>query len=258
MLGRITDRVWSDGISNVQIGASLASVLYSGSNGNPDGGSQTIRLRDRPEIRVDGTRLIDTGAIAAKTANMFSFDTEGNIQNFYFEGEYTQFQVDRQCGTLAGGACLGGNAASVADHPTFHGFAIGGSWILTGETKVYTPSSIAETQAGFQAPIPSRPFSLSGDSWGAWELAARYTDTNLNWNTNQFASTTQLAGIAGGEEKIVSLGVNWYLNRNIRIMLDDNIITLSKGNVATSTVAASPNLSSQDINVIGMRFQYAN
>ena len=258
LLGRITDRVWSDGISNIQIGTSLATVLYSGSNGNPNGGSQTIRLRDRPEIRVDGSRLIDTGGIAAKTANMFSFDTEGNIENFYFEGEYTQFQVDRQCGTLTGGACTGGTSASVADHPTFHGFVLGASWILTGETKVYTPSSIAETQAGFQAPVPSRPFSLAGDSWGAWELTARYTDTNLNWRTDQFLSTTQLAGIAGGEEKIVALGVNWYLNRNIRVVLDDNIIKLSKGSVATSVLAANPGRDSQDINVIGLRFQYAN
>ena len=258
LLGRITDRVWSDGISNIQIGTSMATVLYSGSNGNPDGGSQTIRLRDRPEIRVDGSRLIDTGGIAAKTANMFSFDTEGNIENFYFEGEYTQFQVDRQCGTLTGGTCTGGTSASVADHPTFHGFVLGASWILTGETKVYTPSSIAETQAGFQAPVPSRPFSLAGDSWGAWELTARYTDTNLNWRTDQFLSTTQLAGIAGGEEKIVALGVNWYLNRNIRVVLDDNIIKLSKGSVATSVLAANPGRDSQDINVIGLRFQYAN
>ena len=258
LLGRITDRVWSDGISNIQIGTSLATVLYSGSNGNPNGGSQTIRLRDRPEIRVDGSRLIDTGAIAAKTANMLSFDAEGNIENFYFEGEYTQFQVDRQCGALTGGACTGGTSASVADHPTFHGFVLGASWILTGETKAYTPNSIAETQAGFQAPVPSRPFSLAGDSWGAWELTARYSDTNLNWRTDQFLSTTQLAGIAGGEEKIVALGVNWYLNRNIRVVLDDNIIQLSKGTVATSALAANPGRDSQDINVIGLRFQYAN
>ena len=258
VLGRITDRIWSDGISNIQIGASLATVLYSGSNGNANGGSQTLRLRDRPEIRVDGSRLIDTGAIAAKTANLVSLDTEGNYQNFYFEGEYTQFQLDRQCGALTGGVCAGGTSATVADHPTFHGFVLGASWILTGETKVYSPSGIGETQAGFQAPIPSRPFSLSGDSWGAWELAARYSDTNLNWHTSQFSTTTNLAGIAGGEERIVSLGINWYLNRNIRIMLDDNIVNVSKGSVATSTVLANPDRDSQDINVIGLRFQYAN
>ena len=61
-----------------------------------------------------------------------------------------------------------------------------------------------------------------------------------------------------GRERIVALGVNWYLNRNIRVMLDDNIIRLSKGTVATSTVLGNPDRDSQDINVIGLRFQYAN
>lgn len=252
VLGRITDRVWSDGISNLQIGASLASVLYSGSNGNPNGGSQTLNLRDRPEIRVDGTRLIATGGIASKTADMFAFDIEGNWQNFYAGAEYAQFQLDRQCGALTGGACAGGTATTVADHPTFWGWALEGSWIITGETKAYSPTAINNEVAGFNAPIPSRPFSLNGDSWGAWEVVARYTDTNLNWHGTQLASATQLAGINGGRERIVSLGLNWYLNRNIRVMLDDNIIQLSKG------TAALPDRDSQDINVIGMRIQYAN
>lgn len=252
VLGRVTDRLWSDGISNIQLGASWGTVLYSGSNGNPDGGAQTIRLRDRPEIRVDGTRLIDTAAINAKTADMFAFDVEGNWQNFYLGAEYAQFSVDRQCGTLTGGACAGGTSTTVADHPTFWGWALEGSWILTGETKAYSPSAINNEVGGYQAPIPSRPFSMSGESWGAWELVARYTDTNLNWRPTQLASATQLAGINGGRERIVSLGINWYLNRNIRVMLDDNIIQLSKG------VAANLDRDSQDLNVIGMRVQYAN
>src|SRR5262249_38024719 len=74
ILARTTDRLWSDGLSNLQLGFSAAQVLYSGSNSNPNGGSQTIRLRDRPQIRVDGARLIDTGAINAKTANMWAVD----------------------------------------------------------------------------------------------------------------------------------------------------------------------------------------
>jgi phosphate-selective porin OprO/OprP len=252
VLGRVSDRIYSDGISNISLGASFGRVLNSGSNGNPNGGSQTINLRDRPEIRVDGTRLIGTGGIAAKTADMWAVDLQGNFENFYLGGEYAQFTLDRQCGTV--GAAVGcTTATTVADHPTFWGWAIEGSWILTGETKSYTPSALNNEVGGFQGPIPSRPFSMSGGSWGAWELVARYTDTNLNWNPGQVAiAGTQLAGVLGGEERIVSLGVNWYLNRNIRIMLDDNIVSVSKG------TALLPDRDSQDFNVIGLRFQYAN
>jgi len=254
LLGRLTDRVWSDGISNIQIGASLAHVFNSGQVNNVDGGSQTLNLRDRPEIRVDGSRLIATGGIAAKTADMYAFDAEGNVENFYFGAEYAKFSLDRQCGATltANAGCVAGGAFAVVDHPSFYGWALEGTWILTGETKVYSPSAINNEVGGFNMPVPSRPFSLNGDSWGAWELAARYTDTNMNWHGSQAASTTQLAGILGGRERIVSLGVNWYLNRNIRVMLDDNIIQLSKGTLAL------PDRDSQDINVVGLRFQYAN
>ena len=256
ILGRVTDRLWSDGISNFQIGMSAASVLYSGNSAG--GGAQALRFRERPELRVDGTRLIDTGNVAAKTGDMIAFDMEGNFQNFYLEGEWAQFKMDRQCGAIG----VAGNAActsstAVIDHPTFNGWTVGGTWILTGETKTYTPgtymaSALAETQAGFQSLIPSRPFSLDGGSWGAWELTARYSDTNLNWNTTQIASANNLAGVLGGEQRIVALGINWYLNRNVRMILDDNIVKITKG------TAALPNRDSQNFNAIGLRVQYSN
>ena len=100
--------------------------------------------------------------------------------------------------------------------------------------------------------MPSRPFSLDGDSWGAWELTARYSDTDLNWHGSQLASTSQLAGINGGRQRIMVFGVNWYLNRNVRMVLDDNIVRISKG------TAALPDRDSQDFNVVGLRIQYAN
>jgi len=145
----------------------------------------------------------------------------------------------------------------VIDHPSFHGWTIGASWIITGETKTYTPSAIAETQAGFGAPVPSRPFSLAGGSWGTWELVARYSDTDLNWRSTQVAvtnatGTSNLIGITGGEQRVLALGVNWYLNRNVRLMIDDNIVSVKKG------VAANLNRDSQDLNVVGARLQFAN
>ncbi|MBW8852886.1 MAG: hypothetical protein JF604_00825, partial [Bradyrhizobium sp.] len=256
ILARVTDRFWSDGISNLQVGMSIASVLYSGNTAG--GGAQALRFRERPEIRVGGTRLIDTGNVAAKTGDMIAFDMEGNWQNFYLEGEWAQFKMDRQCGSLAVAAqpiCT--SSSAVIDHPTFTGWTVGGSWILTGETKTYTPgtyiaSALAETQAGFQSLVPSRPFSLDGGSWGAWEVTARYSDTDLNWHGSQTASTSQLAGINGGRQRIMALGINWYLNRNVRMILDDNIVRISKG------TAALPDRDSQDFNVVGLRVQYSN
>jgi len=167
--------------------------------------------------------------------------------------------MDRQCGAtlLVANQPTCTSSTAVIDHPTFTGWTVGGTWILTGETKVYTPgtyiaSALAETQAGFQSLVPSRPFSLDGDSWGAWEVTARYSDTDLGWHETQAASATQLAGINGGRQRIMVLGINWYLNRNVRMILDDNIVRISKG------TAALPDRDSQDFNVVGLRVQYSN
>ena len=189
---------------------------------------------------------------------MWAVDFEGNLQNFYFEAEYASFTADRQCGArTAANIPLCVSSTAVIDLPSFHGWTIGGSWIVTGETKSYTANAIAETQAGFQGPVPSAPFSLAGGSWGTWELVARYSDTDLNWHQTQAAvtnatGTSQLAGILGGEQRGLALGVNWYLNRNVRLMLDDNIVSVKKG------VAANLTRDSQDLNILGLRLQFAN
>jgi phosphate-selective porin OprO/OprP len=253
VLGRVTDRLWTNGFSNIQIGFSGAKVLSSGSSTGAGGGSQAINLQDRPEVRVDGTRLISTGGIASKTADMFAVDLGGNIDNFFLGGEYAQFTLDRQCGSIAAAAnAVCASSTAVIDHPTFSGWYAEASWILTGETKAYSPAAINNEVGGFNGPVPSRPFSFSGDSWGAFELVARYSNTDLNWHTNQLATTSQLSGVLGGEERVIALGLNWYLNRNVRVMIDDNIIKVKKG------TAALPNRDGQDINVVGVRLQFAN
>jgi phosphate-selective porin OprO/OprP len=253
VLGRVTDRLWTNGFSNIQIGFSGAKVLSSGSSTGAGGGSQAINLQDRPEVRVDGTRLISTGGIASKTADMFAVDLGGNIDNFFLGGEYAQFTLDRQCGLITAAAnAVCASSTAVIDHPTFSGWYAEASWILTGETKAYSPAAINNEVGGFNGPVPSRPFSFSGDSWGAFELVARYSNTDLNWHTNQLATTSQLSGVLGGEERVIALGLNWYLNRNVRVMIDDNIIKVKKG------TAALPNRDGQDINVVGVRLQFAN
>lgn len=251
LLGRISDRLWTDGISNVQIGASGADAIYSGRTG---GSVIGLRLRDRPEIRVDGDRLIDTGNFgSAKHGYMYAFDAGANIDNFFLGGEYAHFDVDK----------------SHTVHPHFSGWYVEGSWFITGETRQYSPSALNNEVGGWQGPSAvASPFSLDGESWGAWELAVRYSDTNLNWHLSDKTN-----GVAGGREDIVDIALNWYLNRNIRLMMDDLIIHLNKQSAAggppgtfltqpsagpppTAAVYVAPQ--GQDLNVVGIRLQFAN
>ena len=254
---RVADRLWSNGLSNFQVGANYGMLIYTGGTG---AGGGVVNLQDRPQMRVDGTRLISTGNVNAKTGQMFSFDFQSNFDKLYLGGEWSEFQLDRQCGTaptggFTSGPCFGGSSLTVADTPTFHGWYLEGTWILTGETKPYVAQAINNEVGAFGNPVPSRPFSLDGDSWGAWELAARYSDTNLNYNPTQLASSSRLAGITGGDERIITLGINWYMNRNVKLQLNDMIVKVKR---SSTSAAANFNNMSQDLNILGVRLAFAN
>ncbi|GAA0534589.1 phosphate-selective porin OprO/OprP [Rhizomicrobium palustre] len=237
LLGRASYRFWNDGVSNASIGASGATIISQGGNST----TGFVNLQDRPEIRVSPTRLISTGGLNARHASMYAFDAAANIENFYLGGEYTNFQVDR----LANGAQAG-------DSPSFSGFYVEGSWVLTGEPKTYTVSSQNNEVGGFGAPKVANPFSLSGESWGAWELVARYSDTNLNWNKNLAATATSQSGINGGDERIVDLGLNWYLNNNVKLQVHDLIVNVKRQSGVAGTQIG------QDLNIVGIRLQFTN
>jgi phosphate-selective porin OprO/OprP len=241
LLGRVSYRFWNDGVSNAAFGASGATILSDGSNTNVN---NVIQLRDRPEIRVDGTRLIDTGGIVGKHAYMYALDAGVNFQNFFLGGEWADFDVRRS-----------GTSTLLADNPSFSGWYVEGSWVITGEPKSYTVSATNNEVGGFGAPKVASPFSWKGDSWGAWELTARYSDTDLNWHDLFAGSATQQAGINGGEERILALGVNWYLNNNVKLQLNDLITNVDK---FSGPIHDTAHRASQDFNTVGIRVQFTN
>ncbi len=56
---------------------------------------------------------------------------------------------------------------------------------------------------------PQKDFNWKKGDWGAFELACRYSFTNL---TNQ--------GIQGGRLNMLMGGLNWYLTSHIRLYLN--------------------------------------
>jgi phosphate-selective porin OprO and OprP len=242
-------RLWSDGISNISLSGDYSHAFTGGCAGCAPGAVNPINLQDRPEFREDGDRLISTGSINAKTANMWAVSGGANFENFYAGGEYARFTVDR-LPILSGGA-----VAFAGDTPEFSGWYVEGSWVITGEPKTYTVSATNNEVGGFGAPKVVSPFSWSGNSWGAWELTARYSETDLNWNQDRIPDPLTLtqAGIAGGEERIIMLGLNWYLNNNVKLQLNDGITHVSKIAAPGSNVQVG-----QDMNILGVRLQFTN
>jgi phosphate-selective porin OprO/OprP len=159
--------------------------------------TQTLTLSDRPELRIDPTAIVSTGAMAGVSgAQVYSAEAAGTYGPLFFQGEYFWFNIDRK---------FLPNLPSV----NFQGGYAEAAFALTGESRAYLPAS-----ASYGGLIPKNPFSLSGGGWGAWEIALRYSTIDLN---DQLA---QANGVAGGRQTIYTAALNWYVNRNVRFMLD--------------------------------------
>ncbi|MEQ8282664.1 MAG: porin [Parvibaculum sp.] len=165
--------------------------------------ADTIRFRDRPELRVDPLRYIDTGNIGGiDTISVYGPELALNYGPFRAQGEYYRYDIDG----------IGGGSAE------FDAWYLQASWVLTGEAYRYDIK-----KAAYSGVKPANPFGFGGGGMGAWEIAARYSEADLN---------DASAGIAGGQQEIITVGLNWYANNNLRFMLNYlNVDVKNRGGV---------------------------
>jgi len=106
---------------------------------------------------------------------------------------------------------------------------ISGGWVLTGE------------DASYNGVTPLHPFNLRNGSWGAWQIAARYAD--LDVDNNAFKDGFATAGSAT-EARAWSVGLNWYLNRDIRanVSFAHTAFSLYDGNNSLSAAKQPENV----------------
>ena len=109
------------------------------------------------------------------------------------------------------------------------------SYILTGE-----PNTL-------RGPAPKAPFSVHGGGWGAWEVAARVGELRID------DDAFPLYAAAGSARSAFSFGVglNWYLNRNVKLNLDYEQTHFQGGSLAPGAVTA------QDERAFLTRVQFA-
>jgi phosphate-selective porin OprO and OprP len=192
-------------------------------------GTQTLTLSDRPELRLDPTTLVSTGALAGVSgAQVYSAEAAGTYGPLFFQGEYFWYNVDR-------------NAFAPLPSVKFKGGYAEASYVLTGETRHYNSAS-----AAYGGVVPANPFSLSGGGWGAWEIAGRASTIDLN---DQLATAN---GVAGGRQTVYTLALNWYVNRNVRLMFD-----YLHGNVAKQVSPTNFGDSGSKFDAFAMRTQVA-
>ncbi len=212
----------------LHVGANLQGVLHAADTGAGATTTKILRLRERPELRVDGTRLVDTGNINADGATAYGLELGGFYRNVQVSAETFQVDVDR----------IG------AFDPSFGGWYVQGAWTLTGESHVWTAAT-----GGFKTVKPAKPFDGKG-GWGAWELAGRYSVLDLNDGAGARGVAAPAGGIRGGEQKITTVGVNWYPNTVFRFQAQYQKVTIDRLSAAGAQVG-------EDVDTLSLRSQFA-
>lgn len=162
------------------------------------GNSTLVDFGSALEVKVDERRFLDTGNIS-------------DIDHYYFGGleaaaVYGPFSIQAEYGR-AGIARSDGRLTDL----DFDGYYVFGSYFLTGESRNYYPRF-----GTFWRVNPEEPFSLSKNQWGAWELLARFSHLDLNDGIGNVAG----GGVRGGKANSYTIGLNWYMNAFVRMMLN--------------------------------------
>ena len=215
-----------------------ANVSGPAANGATPISSYVVSLNGTPELRVDGTKLINTGNIDAKNASSLGAEFAAQKQNFFLEAEYEHLAVER---------------SDIASTPAFSGYYVDGVWILTGEAKKYNIAT-----AAFDAPSVARPFNLKDGGWGAWELGLRWSEMNLNYHAGDNGAAPAADAIRGGEQSIFTAGINWYPNNLIRFMLDYQHVRIDRLSPSAAAYATPAGAQiGQSYNALALRSQLA-
>jgi phosphate-selective porin OprO and OprP len=212
-LARVSYLAYSDRDAKVVVSASGAHVFKVADTAPGPDVARTLTLSSSPELTVDGTKLISTGAIDADTATIWGAEAALQWHSFYAQGGYFDYRINQRLLTPP--------PSLPKSDLDFNGWYLQGTWILTGETRLYKTDS-----AAFAAPKPAT-------GAGAWELAARYSVLDLNDNSGNAGLVMPYGGVRGGEQKIWSAGINWYPNNALRFCADYQKIDIGRlGNSA--------------------------
>jgi len=115
---------------------------------------------------------------------------------------------------------------------------VAGSWVLTGE------------DASFNGVTPRRAFDPRNGAWGAFQVVARYSQLSLDESAfPNFADPT----VSAHEAQEWAVGLNWYLNRNLRVNTSFSHVNFVGGGGAGASAPAT--VTRKDENTLFTRVQ---
>lgn len=122
---------------------------------------------------------------------------------------------------------------------------VAASWVLTGEDN------------NFAGITPKQNFDLDKGGWGAWEIALRYHELEIDKDAFAGAAGVRFAGAPNASTGVNitkkaqtwTAGLNWYLNKNIKIAATYDHTSFNSADVAIRD--------REDENALFTRFQVA-
>ena len=244
LVGRVVYAPFKTDDGQFQVGLHGSYIAQVSDAGGPDtapgAARYTVTFQERPELRVDGTRLISTGAISAQHASTAGVEVAAQYKSFFIQGEYERFDIERR------------NPSTLSD-PNFNGGYVEGSWVLTGEHRRFNPGNFT-----FDAPLINYPFSPADRTWGALELAARYSEADLNYRQGAPGTAPAADAVRGGDQRIITVGLNWYPNTFVRFLLDYQDVRIRRLSPSATTFQTPVGAQiGQHYRVYSLRSQFA-
>lgn len=225
-----------DDLTSVHIGVSAAQIFEAPNTGPNTPGSFT--LSDRPEVRIDPTNILNTGALGTignpvTSAQVYGVEAAAAFGSFFMQGEYLHDVVKRRLDSVN----VGGGYVQAS-------YTIGGR-------RTYVPASGA-----YSGVNPITPFSPKNNGWGAFEFAARvsYMDLVDNYNSSLLA-IDQPFMVNGGRQTNYTLGFNWFWNSNMLWKFNFIHTEFDKANPITAT-SALPIPLGLSLDTFAARFQF--
>jgi phosphate-selective porin OprO/OprP len=206
-------------------------IHVGGSLSDRDPVDNEIRFRIRPSVRNAPAPLtpfvpimLDTGFFGTSNQRLANLEYFMNIGSFTLQAEYLNSWTDNTI------------VANIGDIGTTHfeGAYVQALYWLTGEYTRWDKKAAAPDRYNVNAPFRWRP-GCGPTGCGAWQVGARYSWVNLN----------SLA-VNGGALHDITLGLNWYLNNNVRMQFNY---------VYEHRTGLVPHNSDGNLNGFGMRAQ---
>jgi phosphate-selective porin OprO/OprP len=203
----------------LHLGVAVDELLKSPNTG--PGTASTITLSDAPELRIDPTAFLTTGALGTlthpvKSGEIYNVETAANFRNVFVQGEYFYYNIKRD---------------GLSD-AKFNSAYLEGMYTITGESRKYLPGSGA-----YGTIVPAHPFSIKNGTWGAWEVGARVSYIDLIDQLDlAIPAKSQPGAVDGGRETIFTAGVNWYPNSLVRFMFNYVHTEFDKKNLSVATI----------------------